>query len=573
MKIYQSTSVDNPNAPNEIANKEYVDGKLGDAANSFAAPVFITDITSAGSGIIGDKQYLDGTIPANTIVSQATSDDDSITISVMAEGGRFYSPILTVHGEPELPNHEGVSIPLIQDQYDIRTFHGQITINGINTDTIVCVRSNTGADAVVDIRRAANGPSVEQFTIGGYPNGQQAAREDQTVIINGIVDNNAVSIDVLNYGAAKADDNVPTTFGTPNSAAPGYKTFQSTFVVSDNSGYHSVRINARNEFGTPGTPTQSSNDILLDQAVPSIQNIVISYPNGQQAIKDLEEATITFDLINVTESEYFIGSGITEVSGRYSGSEELVVSGVGAGNVESGYNLSIIARHTENGTEATADILIKVTNDVHTNTVSIVGSPVRLMSSPSGEEYTVLISSSKKLDDNFTPTLSAPSGSLSGLQKIDDFTWTATLIVTDTNQRGVFDFSNIVTVGESGLVASGASNTQYTIGGFTERTLTIPLYDDTPGDEVVGRTVDLGVTVGDINKVIATLSGVSLNLVTNTDDAPLSFTIVDNHQGFTDPYVQIAQYDPTGYILYVNDRDQSGANTTGTMTITVREVA
>ena len=61
MKIYQSTSVDNPNAPEEIANKEYVDSKLGEASSSFAAPVFVTNVTNGGDGLVGDKQYLPGT--------------------------------------------------------------------------------------------------------------------------------------------------------------------------------------------------------------------------------------------------------------------------------------------------------------------------------------------------------------------------------------------------------------------------------------------------------------------------------------------------------------------------------
>ena len=572
MKIYQSTSVDNPVAPNEIANKDYVDGKLGETAQSFAAPVFVTDVTNGGDGIVGNKSYLSGTVPANVVVTEATSDDDSVTIHVMAEGGRFYSPTLTIHGNPSLPNNEGQTISLTPDVHDIRTFHGQITVSGISVDTDIMISSDTGADAPLRIFRAAGGPSVLEFTIGDYPGTQTAARENQVMTITGVVDNDTTSIDILNYGAAKSTTNATVVFGADDSDSFGFKTFSTQFTVSDNVGELAVQLVALNNLGTRGNIQQSLNTIVLDQLFPSVNTIAIGYPNGQEALKGTEQATISFDLVNTTRSDYTIGSSLTLVSGNLDGSELLTVQGTGVGDMTTGHNVTIVARRPENDTITSVTLLVKTANTAHTNAISIEGNPTRLKSSPSGEQYTVYLTSSAELDPDIAPTISAPSGSLSGLTMISSNQWRVILTIDDNSNRGSFDFGNIRTVGVSGLESLGASNTSYDVGGFTIRTLTIPLYDATPGNEIVGRTTDLGVTVSDPTKLEVFLTGVPLSYVASIDDTPLAFTVVDSHQGFTDPYIQLAGHDPIGRILYINDRDQAGANTTGTMTLTVREV-
>lgn len=573
MKIYQSTSVDNPNAPEEIANKEYVDSKVGEASSSFAAPVFVTNVTNGGDGLVGDKQYLPGTVPANVIVTQATTDDDSVTISVMAEGGSFYSPQITVRGEPALPFNEGDVIPLTQDEHDIRTFHGQITLTGIDNTTNVSVESSTGAQTWVQIIRATDGPTVSEFNIGEYPGDQIAARANQTMQITGIVDNNAEAIEIQNFGAAKGDVDAGAIFGELNSAGAGYKTFSADFIVSSQTGEQHVQIRARNNFGTSGNIVQSENTITLDQRVPTINNIVITYPNDQLALKGSEDATITFDLEHATDSEYSAGQGISIVSGNFTNSETLTVESEPTATITDGFNFTITANRTDNDTQTVANVLVKVVNVLPVLEIEIDGNPSRLSTSPSGEQYTVYLNSDLDLDPSVAPTISAPAGSLSTLVRVNDKRWRSTLTVTDNNTRGIHEFYNISAASLSGVIVNDAENKEYNIGGFSERTLAIGLYDDTPGNEIIGRTVDMGVEVGDPNKMVVSLSGVPLTFVPNIDDAALSFTIVDRHQGFTDPYVQVAQYDPDGYILYLNDRDQAGANTTGTMTITIREDA
>lgn len=572
MKIYQSSFIENPSAPNEIANKDYVDGKLVEASSAFAAPVFVTDVTSGGSGIVGDKEYLPGTVPQNVIVTRASTDDDSITIRVMAEGGTFYSPQLSVHGIPELPFHEGESIPLTPDDHDIRTFHGEITIAGINETTEIVIKSNTGAQTSVEIVRLANGPEVQSFNIGNYPEDQIAVRENQEMSISGLIENSATQIDIVERGAAKRKINVPTFFGEDDSGGPGFKTFDTTFIVSDNDGSHAVDIVARNQFGTQGSTRTSENTIVLDQRKPSISNISVFYPENQTAIKDTEQASITFSVVDASTTTAIFGDHIRVVTGDQSLSEEYVVEGLGTGDKTSGHNITITATLSDNGSQTTETVLVRVVNTEPSVSISIQGSPSRLVSSPSGILYTVILTSDVELATNPTPSISAPSGLLSGMSRVNSKQWRANLIIKDDDERGQFDFFNVTAFSVSGEAVSNVTNTEYVVGGFTSRDVVIPLYDSTPGNEIVGRTADIGVRVSDPQRVSVTLAGEPLSFVDNTEDAPMSFTFVDRHQGFTDPYEQIALYDPNGFIFYLNDRDQAGANTTGTMIITIEEV-
>ncbi|MNE27464.1 hypothetical protein D3C80_1208750 [compost metagenome] len=295
----------------------------------------------------------------------------------------------------------------------------------------------------------------------------------------------------------------------------------------------------------------------------------------QEAIKGTEQANVAFTLANATSSSFAVSGVISVLSGGGSLENSAVVQGTGSGDVITGTNITITANKPSNGSTASLTGLVKVVNSAQVNSLSIVGSPARLVSSPAGQSYTVYIESTLDLigdgsgQSAYAPTFTAPVGLLSNITRINDKRWQATLTIKDTDARGATAFTDISTTGLSGIQVTTASGTAYTVGGFTERTLVIPLYDAS----TVGRTVDLGAAVGDVTKLSANLSGTALSFVANTTDAALKFTITDVAQGFTLPYVQVAQYDAHGHFFYLNDRDQAGANTTGTMTVTIREDA
>lgn len=579
MKIDQSTRIADPQQPHEVANKRYVDQIAATIGAGAAAPVFITNVTNQGTGIIGNKQYVPNTVPANTVLTSATTDDDTVTLVILAEGGSFYSPTITVSGEPALPGgQEGATIPLTQDQYDKRTFTGSINLTIAQT-TLVTVTSSTGATSTAEIVRAAAGPEMGEFTIGSYPGSQTAARSGQVMSFSGVVENSAVAVDIVDFGAGAAKTGAQTVLGVADSGGVGYKTVTGTFTVSSRSGTLALRARARNALGTPGTNRDSSNTIVLDQALPTITGITVTYPGVQEAVKGTEQATVSFTLQNTENSSANAANPISILSGNTSLSQSITVQGTGSGDQVTGTNFAITANKPSNGSTSTVNVLVKVVNTAQVNTISIVGNPARLISSPTGQAYTVYIESNLDLigdgagQSAFAPTFTASLGLLSNITRINDKRWQATLTIRDVDAKGAGLFDDVSTTGLSGIQVTTATGTAYTVGGFSERTLVIPLYDATPGSEIIGRTVDIGTAVGDVTKLVANLSGTPLTFTPDVNDAVLKFTIVDQHQGFTDPYVQVAQYKADGSIFYLNDRDQAGANTTGTMTVTLREDA
>lgn len=571
MKIDQSTDIDEPQSPRQVANKQYVD-RMASAGSS--APVFVTDVTNAGSGIVGSKTYVPNTVPANTVILTALSDDDTVGITVLAEGGSaFYSPVLTVTGSPALAVGQGSTITLTQDQYDKRTFTGtaNVTISGTTT---VTVTSDTGATATVVVNRAAAGPDVATLVIGAYPGAQTAIRSGQTVSFSGTIPNEATAVDVVDFGAASAKT-AAATFGAADSAGAGFKTFTGTFTASARTGTLAIQARSKNALGTYGATKTSSNTIIMDQVLPTITSLAIVYPGVQEAVKGTEQATVNFTIANAANSTFTPSGSISLLSGGGSLENSAVVQGVGTGDVITGTNVTIVANKPSNGSTVTVTALVKVVNASQVNTISIVGSPTRLVSSAAGQAYTVYIESTLDLIGDgsgqaaFAPTFTAPVGLLSNITRINDKRWQATLTIKDTDTRGATNFTGISTTGLSGIQVTAASGTGYNVGGFTERTLVIPLFS--PG--VIGRTVDLGTAVGDVTKLSANLSGTVLTFTPDVNDASLKFTISDVGQGFSTPYTQVAAYDAHGHFFYLNDRDQAGANTTGTMTVTIREDA
>jgi hypothetical protein len=446
-----------------------------------------------------------------------------------------------------------------------------VTIAGTTTITVT---SDTGATSQVVVNRAAAGPNVSTLVIGAYPGSQTAVRSGQIVSFSGTVPNEATAVDVVDSGAGSAKL-AAATFGATDSGGAGLKTFNGTFTVSARTGTLALQATSKNALGTYGTTKTSSNTIILDQVLPTISAIAVAYPGVQEAVKGTEQATVTFTISNATASTFTPTGSISLLSGGASLQGSAIVQGTGTGDVISGTNVTVVANKPSNGSTVSATALVKVVNSAQVNTISIVGSPTRLISSVAGQAYTVYIESNLALigdgagQASFAPAFVAPVGLLSGITRVTDFRWQATLTIKDADARGLKNFNGISTTGLSGIQVTTAAGTAYTIGGFVERTLVIPLYDAS----TIGRTVDIGAAVGDVTKLVASLSGTALTFTPDVNDASLKFTISNVAQGFFTPYVQVAAYSASGHFFYLNDRDQAGANTTGTMTVTIREDA
>lgn len=560
MKIFQSSTTEDPVLPKEIVNKRYVD-----ALSTATSPIFFIDAipTPSSGGIIGNKVYLPGTVPSNAVITEATTDNDAVRVRLLAEGpATFYSPTIQITGSPALPG-EPINVPLTEDSNDKRLFYGELDLS-ISINTTLTATSSNGAQAEIIINRAAAGPLISSLTIGALPIGvnsglqQTEVKAGDVVPITGTVENTATGVSLLGGGAAASSSVL--TLGAANSGGSGFKTFNGSFVVSNLSGSQTVSAVAVNSFGTEGDEFISTNSITLNQTFPIIGTITFDYPVGQQAIKNSETATVNsivsdFDLIEYTSStDLSVANTTTYESAK-------IVTRIGGDYVYGVNNYTITAIKASNDALTAASGAVTIANVAPTASLSIDSSPARLRSSSSGQNYSV------RLDPNqfllqAPDALVADEGIFSGswTSSTGD-TWVKTITINDTHAKGTHTFNSMIITGLAGVQGTviTAGNT-YEIGGFTSRILTYAAFQ---------QASDIGTFVADASKLVASYqNSSSLTFVSNLNDQTQAFSVADRINDDVN-----ALYDPTNRYLWINDVAFAGSNTTGTLTVVVEELA
>lgn len=551
MKIFQSTEVSrDPIAPMEVATKKYVDEQI--TSGAIMGALFFTDAAPASSGIVGGKQYVAGTIPANKVISQATSDTANVTVTLFAEGGSaFYSPTVTITTVPPQPGGT-ITCSLAEDTTDKRTYTASATLV-INADTTVTAVSSTNATATMVINRAGAGPAMDALLIGSIvaaAPGQTEVRSGQQFNVSGRVPNDATYAEIMASGASASV--VSLTLGAPDSMGTGFKMFTGVVTAGAGSGALTVTGRARNALGTFGANFISTNTITLNQTFPSIGARTVSYPGGQQALKASESgsvsATITnFDTVSYTATNLTVTDpttyGVTKTVTRSGGTYSFGVQ-----------NYTITATKTSNNATSTATAAVNIADAAPTAAITIAGSPARLFSLPAGQDYVVTITASQQLLS--APSLDASSGVWQGSWTGSGTTWSRTLRIFDTSPKGTQSFSNLSATGLAGVIGSTiTSGASYEVGGFATRTITFPAF---------ARYAPIGTSIVTFSKVQAWYTGsTELTRYGDTGDYFQGFTIVDASGNF----------DPNGTHLFISDAAFAGSNTSGTLQLDIRENA
>ncbi len=551
MKIYQSTELSrDPIIPMEVATKQYVDQQV--VSGAINGGLFFTNASPASTGIVGSKQYVAGTIPANKVISQATTDTNDVVVTLFAEGGSaFYSPTVTITTDPPQPGG-ALTCSLTEDTNDKRTYTATATIS-VPVTTVVTATSSTNATASMTINRAAAGPNMDALLIGtivAAAPGQTEVRSGQQFNVSGRVPNDATYAEILATGASGSV--AVLTLGAADSMGTGYKMFTGVVTVGSGSGALTVTGRARNALGTYGNNFVSTNTITLNQTFPTIGTRTIVYPGGQTALKGSESATVSATITNfdtVTYSgtnlsitdptTYAVSKTVTRTGGTYS---------VGVNNYV------IAATKTSNNATSTAQSAVSIADTAPTAAITIVGNPARLLSSPTGTDYTITITANQQLSS--APSLSASSGTWQGSWAGSGTTWTRVLRILDTSPKGPQTFSGLTATGLAGVVGSTiTSGANYTVGGFATRTITFPAF---------ARYAAIGTSIVDFSKVQAWYTGsVELTRYSDTGDYFQGFTIVN----------AAGDFDPNGSYLFISDAAFAGSNTSGTLQLDIRENA
>lgn len=551
MKIYDGTVNRDPVVPMGVASKQYVDAQiLAGTTNLIIGQVYITNVTPTATGIVGAKEYVPDTVPANAVLTAASSDTVNVRVHIHAEGGvAFFSPSVTINGVNAVLTKSAVGASV--DASRVYTGYADIVVSATG-DTPINVVSSTGATAAGVVRMLAAGPAFSALVIGSLPGAQTEAKSGDVITVTGSVANDATYAEILASGAAASI--AVLTLGAADSAGAGFKTVTGTFTVGSGTGSRTISARARNSFGTYGTTFGSSNSITLNQTYPTIGAISIAYPASQGALKGTESATVTATITNADTYSYTssadlsVGSPTTYAAGK-------TVSRVSGTYVNGTNNYFISATKASNGATSTAQAAIKIANVAPTVAISISGNPSRLISSPAGQNYTVTITANQVL--NSAPTLVASSGTWQGSWSGSGTTWTRTLRIADADLKGAQTFNTLTATGLANVVGSTiTAGANYTVGGFVMRQITFAAFS---------QFEPIGTQVLDISKVTAKYSGAGSNLSLQNSTANVfqGFTITD----------AAGVYAPTGTHIFITDADFAGANTTGTLIVEVSEAA
>lgn len=545
MKIFAPTLSSDPTTPEGAATKHYVDQLVQNGIGSvIVGNVYITDIVPVSSGIVGTKVYDPNTVPANAVLTEATSDTGNVTIKIFAEGGNaFYSPTITING---------VTAALTKIASDSsRVYTGQANISVADGDTTISVVSSTGATASAVVHKVGAGPTIQTLVIGSLPGSQTEVKSGDIVQVSGIVDNAATYVEIIAGNAAGSLSSL--SLAAADSGGAGKKTFSGTFTVGSGTGAKAVVARARNSFGTYGANATSSNTVTLNQTYPTIATVTFAYPAGQTAIKGTESVTATATVTNGDIVAYTSSADLS-VTGPSVYAASKTVTRVSGGYVVGTNNYTITATKTSNGAVSTRSAAISIADTAPTATISITGNPARLRSSAAGQSYTITITANQLLSS--APTLSAPSGTWSGAWSGSGTTWSRTLVIADTDSKGAKSFTGLVLPNlahvNGSTISSGAN---YTIGGFTRRTVTLAAF---------AQYAAIGTSVVDVTKVQAKYAGASADLVyqASTDNLFQGFTITDS----------VGVFSATGDNVFITDQAYAGANTTGTLQVEVEEL-
>lgn len=501
-------------------------------------PVYITDITPIGDGIVGSKVFLP-TTPANKFLQSAVTDIKTVRVHILVLGDMYVPSKVDVNGV-DVDNYVAVTENI---------FSGSVDIEVEGTSDIIATNQSKGTTYTVNLRLAEEGPSVEQLVIGSLPGTQTEVKHNDIVPVTGIVENDAVSVNVKVSGAAKSGS--IKNFGADDSAGQGLKTFSGTITVSNLSGELAVSVSALNDLGTEGEVTVSTNTITLNQTKPNIRTISINYVDGKKAMSNGDVASVSstiteFDTVTYEFEDAGQEATIAEPNVYAATKQVTLVSGT----YSVAQNYTITATRAANNATSTLKGTILIAETPLVAQIKIAGNPARLSTSESGVDYTVEVTANQTI--NSEPQLTLGEGVWAGNWELSNNKYTRLLSVNDSTPRGNLEITG--TVNNMADITTETTAT-FTVGGLKPRTLTFAAYS---------RTAPIGSSVGLINKCKVRYSGTSSDLTLRNDtiDAPMSFTIVDVN----------GNYDANGTHLFLSDAAYAGSNTSGTLQVDFEEL-
>jgi hypothetical protein len=291
------------------------------------------------------------------------------------------------------------------------------------------------------------------------------------------------------------------------------------------------------------------NLVQLNNLRPSVSIGTVTYPASQQALKNVETATVANTASNHNTIAYSSpGSELTVTNPTAWEANKVVTRLGGTYNIATN-NLTITAVRTANNSTTSASACVKIAHTFPTIDISVPYA--RLRSNTTNTDYAVTISSDQNLAA--APSLTVPAGG--GTLPSANFsgslrTWTRALRITDATVKTDYTFTGL---SATTVINSGAG---YNIGGFIRRTIIIPsIFPDGNRQMLIGTIVVNTAKLSCTNLSIAgCVSGV------NNFDYKATTTSEIGHYTILN-----------GDTWYNCDDDNSEMNVSGTLSIEIEE--
>lgn len=386
--------------------------------------IFATNVTSTNDGIVTDKHYVDG-----YVIDECTTTSSMVTIHVLAVTGYTQlKPIITIND---------IHVTNLSASTNQDTWVGSLSLS-VPSDGICVLTHNDGHQTSLKINYDNRTPTIlsAQFT-GNYPNNQTELKSGDTFSFTVTSDIPFTKIFVENYGAFNSSI---ITLPAPDTSY----TFSATIANRGNTTQllgAKIRVQIENENYSEYfitnllTHVDKVNAVYLNNVIPSITLGSISYPNGQQALKNNESANFT---LNITNYDTYDVTGIGEL--------DLTSINIGISTVSriSGtYNIStnnviVTAYRSANGTSTTSSCTVKIAN---VQPVITVSDPISMLSGGSygtvAQTYTITINANQLLAS--APLLQV-AGVNKGIFSGSGFTgsgasWSRSIIITDSDTK------------------------------------------------------------------------------------------------------------------------------------------
>jgi len=508
------------------------------AAASGSGWISIADVNVV-AGTASNKVYDDA--PNNTIVQSVTVSGLNLSVTVRAS-----APKVTVGGVAAvLPPHASGGY-----------YVGPVLVSVLASGSLVAqVTTPDGAPGSVDTVAVTYVPPPTILTLaftGGYPGAQTELKAGDTFQVQGTTDVAAVGVEVQNFGAG--------ILQTINFASA--TSFTVTITIADRGTSPqslTARFKAKDANGAFGATVDTSNTVVLNNLYPTVTFGTKTYPVSQTALKNSETADVAVTLSNLDSVVFDSPNGDLSITAPTTiGTPKTVTRIAGSYNVATN-NLRGIATRDANASQTTSQTVVAIANVAPTVDITVPAARLRSGGNDGTavQGHTVTITSNQQLGS--APTLVAGVGGgafIGGGFAGGPTVWTRTLNVNDTDTKGAYSFTTLVSTGLSGLVQNTInSGAAYTLGGFVPRSLTFGAFSQT-------TTLNVGVV---------TYSKLQAGTFTATAQPAVRNAVQGNHSNLTNQYTvdSLGNVGPT--TLWWNDVAAAGSNSGGTAQITAVE--